>query len=603
VTFINPLALLGLVAAAIPALLHLLQRRVPPELEFPAVRYLSAAERESARRLKLRHLLLLILRTALIVVIVLAAARPLLRMGGAGGGAHEPTAVVLILDNSPSSGVVVDGRLVLDRLRVIARTTISRTTSADRVWLMLSDGVLRGGTREALLASVDSATTGWQRLDLVQAVDRAARLVDAQPLPGREVHVLSDLQRSALAEGHAVVPAGVRVLSLEALDRAVANRGIAQVRVTEGAAVIELQGAGAGSASGDAAQPVPVTIRVGAGRRDRGEISARGLATPGSAVTIEIPVQNLSPGWWVGEALLEPDELRADDRRPFAWRVAPAARVTATAGAGDFVAAALSVLREGSRVRDGSDVTFTGGDALAGDLTIVQPPADPALVGQANRALAARGVSWQWGGGATSTPGPISAPTLNGIAGVQVVRRYRLERTSRGGGGSGGSGGTAGGSSDQSADDVLATVNDEPWLVRSGNSVLLGSRLDTAWTVLPATPAFVPFIDALANRIVRGEADVTTAEGAPRVEFRRRGTDTTGATVFGPDPRESDLTPAPKSLVETALGGEDRVEVVGDAEFASERFSGTRRTDGSGLLLVLALLLAASELGVATRTR
>jgi aerotolerance regulator-like protein len=597
VTFINPLALLGLVAAAIPALLHLLQRRVPPELEFPAVRYLSAAERESARRLKLRHLLLLILRTALIVVIVLAAARPLVRFGGAGGGAHEPTAVVVIFDNSPSSGVVVDGQLVLDRLRVIARTTIGRTTSADRVWLMLSDGVLRGGTREALLASVDSATTGWQRLDLVQAVSRAARVVDAQPLPGREVHVLSDLQRSALAEGRAVVPAGVRVLSLAALDRAVANRGIAEVRVTEGAAVIALTGAA--GASGDAAQPVPVTIRVGAGRRDRGEISARGLATPGSSVTIEIPGQNLSPGWWVGEALLEPDELRADDRRPFAWRVAPAARVTATAGAGGFVAAALGVLREGSRVRDGSDVTFTGGESLAGDRTIVQPPADPALVGQANRALAARGVSWQWGGGSTSPPGPISAPTLRGIEGVQVIRRYRLERTSRGGGGEVG----AGGGADQSAEDVLATVNDEPWLVRSGNNVLLGSRLDTAWTVLPATPAFVPFIDALSNRIVRGEAEVTTAEGAPRVEFRRRGADTTGATVFGPDPRESDLTPAPTSLGETALGGEDRVEVLGDAEFASERFSGTRRTDGSGFLLVLALLLAASELGVATRTR
>src|SRR5512145_1879580 len=86
VSFLHPLALLGLVAATIPALLHLLQRRIPPELDFPAVRYLSAAERESARRLRLRHLLLLILRTALIVVIVLAAARPLVRMRGVGGG-------------------------------------------------------------------------------------------------------------------------------------------------------------------------------------------------------------------------------------------------------------------------------------------------------------------------------------------------------------------------------------------------------------------------------------------------------------------------------------------------------------------------------------
>src|SRR3989454_9124375 len=121
VSFIPPLALLGLAAAAIPALLHLLQRRIPPELDFPPVRYLSAAERESARRLKLRHLLLLILRTALIVVIVLAAARPLVPLRG--GGAHQPTAAVIILDNSPSSGAIVDGGLVLDRLRVAARSS------------------------------------------------------------------------------------------------------------------------------------------------------------------------------------------------------------------------------------------------------------------------------------------------------------------------------------------------------------------------------------------------------------------------------------------------------------------------------------------------
>src|SRR5881409_247793 len=198
VSFIHPLALLGLAAAAIPALLHLLQRRIPPQLDFPPVRYLSAAERESARRLKLRHLLLLILRTALIVLVVLAAARPLIPLRG---GAHQPTAVVIILDNSPSSGAVVSGGGVLDRLRVAARSLLARTTSADRVWLMLCDGVLRGGTREALLAIIDSTHAGWQRLDLVDAVGRAARIVDAQPLPGREVHVLSDLQRTALASG------------------------------------------------------------------------------------------------------------------------------------------------------------------------------------------------------------------------------------------------------------------------------------------------------------------------------------------------------------------------------------------------------------------
>ena len=593
-SFIHPLALVGLAAAAIPALLHLLQRRVPPELDFPPVRYLSTAERESARRLKLRHLLLLILRTALIVAIVLAAARPLVPLQG--GGAHQPTAVVIILDNSTSAGAVVDGGLVLDRLRVAALSAVGRTTSADRVWLMLCDGVLRGGSREALRATIDSTHTGWQRLDLVQAVDRAARMVNAQPLSGREVHLFSDLQRTALSSAHADVPNGVRVLAL-APGRAVANRGIAAVTVSEGAAIIELDSSSAGN--GGVPQPVPVTIRLGGERRDRGEVTARGLATPGSdragvvprsAVTVPLPAQSLTPGWWVGEAALEPDELRADDRRPFAWRVAPPARVTATATAGSFVAAALAVLQEGRRVRDGRDVVITGGEASTGLHTIVQPPADPALVGQANRALAARGVPWRWT--QLGTPGVLAAPDLAVLTGVSVARRYRIE----GAGGSEPRGG-------RGADGVLATVNGEPWLVRSGDVVLLGSRLDTAWTALPAAPGFVPFVDALVNRIVIGEAAVASAEGAPRVEFRTRGADTIGATVYGPDARESDLTPATPALAIAALGGKDRVEVLSADRLSGERFSGTRRADFSGWLLVLALVLAATELGVATRTR
>src|SRR5712691_11573978 len=589
VSFIHPLALLGLAAAAIPALLHLLHRRIPPEIDFPPVRYLSAAERESARRLKLRHLLLLILRTALIVAIVLAAARPLVPLRG--GGAHQPTAAVIILDNSPSSGAIVDGGLVLDRLRVAARSSLARTTSADRVWLMLCDGVLRGGTREALLATIDSTHPGWLRLDLVQAVERASRMVNAQPLVGREVHVFSDLQSTALASGHADVPSGVRVLAF-APGRAVPNRGIALVTVSEGAAVIELSGSTVGN--GGTPQPVPVTIRLGGDRRDRGEITARGLATPGSdqpgtarsAVTVSLPGQSLAPGWWVGEAALEPDELRADDRRPFAWRVAPPARVAATASAGPFVAAALAVLREGRRVVDGRDVVIGDGEGPPGSHAIVQPPADPALVGQANRGLASRGVPWRWG--QRATPGVLTSSELAVLNGVPVVRRYRIEGA---------------GSGEQGADAVLASVNGEPWLVRSGSVVLLGSRLDTAWTALPTAPGFVPFVDALVNRIVMGEAEVAAAEGAPRVQFRTRGADTVGATVFGPDPRESDLTPATPALVTAALGGDDRAAVLSADRFAAERFSGTRRADASGLLLVLALLLAAAELGVATRTR
>jgi hypothetical protein len=571
VTFLHPLALLGIAAAAIPALLHLLERRVPPEAEFPPLRYLTEAERQSARRLKLRHLLLLALRTALIIVIVLAAARPLLRSRASGASLHEPTALVVILDNSPSSGVIVDGRSVLERLKATARGSLAQATDADRLWVVLADGVARAGTREALLATVDSAGVSPYRMDVTAAVRASTRLVDAEPLVGHEVHVVSDLQRTALGPGRSDLPRGVRVLALAPSDQVPVNRGVGTVRVADGAVTIDVVGTPATGAG-------PVTVRV----RDR-EVG-RALAAPGSAVAVALPA--LGAGWWQGEAMLDPDELRADDRRLLVWRVAPPASVTALAGAGSFVATALAVLEEGRRIRRGTEVVIGDRPQAGRRASIVVPPADPALLGQANRALAVQGGRWRFG--AAGTPGLVAGPAVTGIDGIQVTRRYRLE-----------SGTEHEGPRTGRDSAVLATVNGEPWLVRDRSVVLLGSRLDTAWTALPATPAFVPFVDALVNRLAQGEAPVGEAEGLPHVEFRTRGADTVGATVFGLDPRESDLTPAPARLVREVLGA----DVLDAAALVGARFAGTGRRDASGLLLALALLLGAVELGVATLTR
>src|SRR6476469_5272643 len=101
--FLSPLLLALGAAVAVPLILHLLHRHQGPRLVFPALRYLRRAEKENARRIKLRQLLLMALRLAVLVLLVLAAARPFLRRGGVG---HEPTAVAIILDNSLSTGLI-----------------------------------------------------------------------------------------------------------------------------------------------------------------------------------------------------------------------------------------------------------------------------------------------------------------------------------------------------------------------------------------------------------------------------------------------------------------------------------------------------------------
>lgn len=560
-TLLHPLALFGLVAAAIPTLLHLLARRKPPDVIFPAVRYLSEAERRSARRLRVRHVVLLLLRTAIIMMIVLAAARPLVPI--AAGGVHEPTALAVIFDNSPSAGAVRDGSPVVERLRAAAHGSIAAVRPGDRAWLMLADGVARAGSREELLALVDSVSTAAVRLDLVAAVERASGLVAAEPLPGHEVHVVSDLQLSAMEAGAAHLTRPVHVLAVRFPFAGLANRGIGNVRVADGAVRLTIVGT-------PDAPSVAVTLRLLGGRE-----VGRALGAPGDDLALPLPV--LSPGWWVGEAELEPDELRADDRRLFAWRVAPPAAVAVAAAAGPFVNAAVAVLREGGRIIPGREVMI--GEQSARGPSVLLPPLDPALAGQANRALAARGVTWRYG--PLGTPGRIASEEVEGIAGTAVARRLRIEPTG------------------DPTGAVLATVNGEPWLVRAADVVILGSRLDTAWTALPVSPAFVGFVDHLVNRLVQGETSIHEVEGPVGVAFAQRYGDTVGAIVSGPDPRESNLVPAAPAVVRRALGA----AVVNEEGLAAARFRGTRRADAAGVLLALAFLLALVEMAVAWRTR
>src|SRR5712664_2922794 len=99
--FLNPLVLLGLAAAAIPVILHLLNLRKLRTIEFSTLTFLKELQQTKIRRLKLRQLLLLIIRTLLVMLIVLAFARPALRgsfLGGLGSQAHST--IVLIFDDS-----------------------------------------------------------------------------------------------------------------------------------------------------------------------------------------------------------------------------------------------------------------------------------------------------------------------------------------------------------------------------------------------------------------------------------------------------------------------------------------------------------------------
>ena len=596
-SFLQPLALLGLALAAVPPLLHLISRRIPPLVPFPALRYLAETERRQSRRLRLRHLLLMVLRTALIALIALAASRPVTRWPF--GGGHEPSSLVLVVDNSLSSAAVVGGRRVLDVLVDRAEEIVARTGADDRLWLMTADGVPRALDPQAARAFLDTLGPVATRFDVGEGVRVAASIVAGQPTAGQEVVVLSDLQAAALSGGEAP---GVRVLVWEAPAMPEFNRGIdtawaqPEIWTPDGQVVSVLGGTGT----------APTTVRLSL----NGTVVDRGFGAVGDRVVLgsrgAVP-----PGWRVLSLDLDPDEFRADDHREIAVYVAAPAAVTAAPGSGRFVVDAVDILREAGRVRAGPGVRID--DRVGPGPLVLVPPADDAMLGAVNRDLARRGVGWRFGDerrGAWSLGPPWVSDTAGASgAGTTVSRRRVLEGNGV----------------------VVATLDGEPWIVRGGEVVVVGSRLDPDWTSLPVSAGFLPFLDLLLNRVaarpvmllgarpgaplrLTGEAVAVVTPAGDRVPgpdgrltapldpgvyfLRGADGDTVGALAVHPDPRESRLTAAGRAAIRNALGA--GTQILGRRGIDRELFGGARRGDLTGVLLALAVLLGIVELLVAT---
>lgn len=584
--FTAPWALAGLAAAGIPLLLHLFARREPPTVMFPATRYLAETARAHHRRLTLQHWILLLIRTLLIAALAFAAAGPTIPSGGI--ASHAPMAIALVLDNSASSGATAQGTPVFEELRQAARRILDDGHADDALWLITADGNIARGTGATLGETTARLGVSPYRLDLGSAIGSAREALDGQRLPGTIV-VVSDLQASAIS----AIPATrtdkqFSLVVLRPGAGSVPNLTISSLAPgrqpwgPEGGRVTAL-------VSGDPSKSAALSVRFG-NRPPRQQ-----LARAGTSVMVNSGA--LPPGWWEVRAELEPDELRVDDARVSAVRVTAPARVSCRPE-DRFLTVACDVLFANGRLVRGNDISLGW---LGPGASVVQPPEDRAGLGAVNRALAGRGVPWRFG-----DPAPGAASTDSGavIGREAVSRRYALDGPPTG-------------------RDVLVTVLGTPWLVRSGNVLLIGSRLDPGWTDLPVSADFVPFVDFLANRAVRGELallDASPGQNVPLpsgatglsrggttrsvqgndlyrptetgLSFLLNGRDTIGALAVNLDPRESELTRASDGAIRQ-LWPDARITTIGRAREATYAAGG--RADLRGWVLGLAALLAIAD--------
>src|SRR3954465_14755996 len=102
--FLAPAFFAGLLAIAIPVIIHLINRERKVVVEFPSLMFLQRIPYRSVRRQKIRHLLLLILRCLAVALLVAAFARPFFERKHTAIGASGAREVVILLDRSSSMG-------------------------------------------------------------------------------------------------------------------------------------------------------------------------------------------------------------------------------------------------------------------------------------------------------------------------------------------------------------------------------------------------------------------------------------------------------------------------------------------------------------------
>jgi hypothetical protein len=457
----------------VPLLIHLLRRRTGQRVEFPAARYLARAEEEQSRQLRMHNILLMLVRVAVVLLIALAASGPIGRVVGVG---HSPTAVAVVLDNSASSSVIVEGRPLFHLMRDAATDLVSRATPADRFWLVDAAGDATGGSIAVVGAAVRELEPSAGSGSLSLALARALSLVEGSGMDERRIAIVTDGQRFEWRDVNGIDAGEAAVTLLSPVVVLPANRTIMSVEVRPP------RWTPLGEIVARVSSDDSVSYRINLSER----ALARGTAAAGDEIVVRATPQER--GWLAGSVEIQPDELRADDVRHFAVWTGTPPTVAVHPAAGAFVEKAVDALVQAGRLARGTGIRIAPAEHVENLPALILAPTEPVTLGSANRALERMGVPWRF---AEVVEGAASVrPVPGGIwadEGVSVSTRYRMEP--RGGGDT----------------DTLALVGGEPWMVAGVGYVILASPVLPQAGNLALRASFLPLLAELLTQRLSGE--------------------------------------------------------------------------------------------------
>ncbi len=341
--FANSWLLLGLLAAAIPVVLHLLSSVRAPQMVFPTLRFLRISMEKTARRRRVEHWLLLLVRSVLLALLALAVAEPILK-AAAGFWADQRFAAVVILDNSYSMAARSGGSTRLVRARREATALLDGQAKPTAAAIMLTNAAARP---EALTAALGNVRDGIGKARLASGrapigarLAEAARLLADETAPQKAIYIFSDLQAVSFRDLEAMADlkeANIPIMLVDCSGEPVVNVGLAELKIAGRRIAgqrLEFTATLVNSSPTD--QVVEVFLQVDGrrvGQPVRQVLSAGGQA--GATAAVRFYHRFSAGGVHVGRvAVAEDDALPADNVRRFSIELAEKVRAVLVRGGG-----------------------------------------------------------------------------------------------------------------------------------------------------------------------------------------------------------------------------------------------------------------------------
>ena len=353
--FLNSAALFGLFAAAIPLILHLLNRRRRHIVEFSTLRFLKQLEKKEMNRLRLKRLLLLLIRTLIVISIVLSFSRPTIR--GYLPGAELSTNAVILLDNSLSMQILNEEMSLFDESTQAVTEILGTFNKNDRLILLSSvqnERVVSADIKWSSPANIDleDVNISYRSSDLKSALQKSIKLLNNKKSANKELFIISDFQ-------------GKSVVNIDNnIDKTTNDLHVYLLKMTSNELNYSISRADVISKVLREGSSVRIGIEVRSNSEENNEVRLE-LFIEGTRVgqTILNPtsqtaaISNFSvpikrSGFISGFAELEDDALKADNRRYFNLYIPEQIRVLAIGSENDlfFTAAAIRTsLKNGAR--------------------------------------------------------------------------------------------------------------------------------------------------------------------------------------------------------------------------------------------------------------